>query len=329
MVNQVNQNYIDQWLTELKNVEGKSDNTIINYRIHLTKFAEFLNEQSLTEVSKQTIREFFGSFKAAIATKKGRQAAIQSFYNWMVDDDRYMAKHPLLKGINFGRETKETEYFKREDIDGIKDFLEGETKKNKQKVLEWEGKLKEADKLYVETRSNVCKEKIKKFRSKDNYCYDRDFVIFNLFINSGLRKTELINIKVEDLDLNSEIASLITIRKGNKEQRIPLTNDTRRDLKRYLEKYDIKSGCIFLNPRKEGLSASYITYLLRKVKKNTGVDIHPHSLRHVYATNLLDKGADIKEIQELLGHANINTTMIYTHGNPNRLGAVVQKLNKE
>jgi site-specific recombinase XerD len=96
-----------------------------------------------------------------------------------------------------------------------------------------------------------------------------------------------------------------------------------------LDKYSIVSGPIFLNRQKQGLKASYVNYLFKKVKDNTGVRIHPHSTRHVYATKLLDEGADITEIQELLGHENINTTRIYTHGNPNRLGAVVQKLNKE
>jgi site-specific recombinase XerD len=337
-----NQQYIEQWKNELETVEGKSKKTLLNYPLHLTKFANFLDEKSLSfmEVTKSLIREYFGSFKtkkgnsASIATKKAHQAAIQSFYNWMTDEGRYIEKynHPLLDGISFGKETKEKKYFKHEDVDAIKDFLESECKLNLRKTLEWEEKLEEKEKLYQNYPANNCKRKIKRYDINYDYCHERDVLIFNLMINSGMRKTELINIRIEDLDLNGKIATVLVTRKGNKKQRLPLCNDIRNDLKKYLNKFEIKNGYIFLreyaNGCKEQLSEYYITYLFKKIKEKTGIDINPHRTRKIFATHLKEIGVDAVDIKDLLGHESISTTMIYLEGNPDRLGDVVNKLNK-
>ena len=147
----------------------------------------------------------------------------------------------------------------------------------------------------------------------------RDRAILELLYASGLRVSELCGARLENLDL--EQGFIRVIGKGNKQRLVPVGSGARKALARYLEAGRPElvgkktGGEIFLSVNGRKLTNQRIWQLLVALGKRAGLDkaIHPHMLRHSFATHLLQGGADLRIIQELLGHADISTTQIYTH----------------
>ena len=148
----------------------------------------------------------------------------------------------------------------------------------------------------------------------------RDVAILELLYSSGLRVSEAAGLDVEDLDLSS--LEVRVLGKGSKERLVPLTRPEAEALERYLHEArphwtTRRSGAaLLLNQRGGGrLTARSIQLLVNRYGQATGVNrsIHTHTLRHTFATHLLDGGADLRVVQELLGHASPATTQIYTH----------------
>ena len=147
-----------------------------------------------------------------------------------------------------------------------------------------------------------------------------------MYKRQGLRISELENIKIKDIDFkNSEI---IVLGKGRKERIVFLTGEAENFLAKYMKirnyfLYDRKTGSyksseyLFLNTRGKKLSQRYIRKLLGKYLNASDIKKHisPHGLRHSFATHLLQEGASIRAVQELLGHSNLSSTQIYTHLN--------------
>jgi integrase/recombinase XerC len=170
----------------------------------------------------------------------------------------------------------------------------------------------------------------------------RDRAILELFYASGIRVGELVDLAVEDLDLEQR---LVKVRgKGRKERIVPVGRPAVEALKAYLATRDtLASGKItgmagsirpgghgsplFLNRRGGRLTSRSVERLLEKYLKRSGMGkaITPHGLRHSFATHLLQAGADLRVIQELLGHARLSTTQRYTHVNLDQLMAVYDK----
>ena len=150
-----------------------------------------------------------------------------------------------------------------------------------------------------------------------------------MFYATGCRVSELINIKKTDINFSNK--SIKIMGKGSKE-RIVYYGDYAKD---YLEKY-LKTGFnesgnyLFLNDKKNNMSIADVEAIVKDVVKNISLKTHvtPHTLRHTFATHLLNNGADIKSVQELLGHASLNTTGIYTHVSNERLKEVYLKTFK-
>ncbi|MEG0826025.1 MAG: tyrosine recombinase [Bacilli bacterium] len=151
-------------------------------------------------------------------------------------------------------------------------------------------------------------------------CYSyRNKAMIELMYDTGIRVSELVNIKLCDIDL--ENSSLIVIGKGNKERIIPLGNLVIKAVYIYIKDYRNKltknkhSDYLFLNNCGNQISRQGFFFNLKKTAKENNIEINlsPHTLRHSFATHLLDQGADLRSIQELLGHSDISTTQIYTH----------------
>ena len=153
---------------------------------------------------------------------------------------------------------------------------------------------------------------------KTRYDY-RNKAILELMYATGMRVSEIISLKINDIDLNMAIVK--TIGKGNKERIIPFGDYCNKFIKIYLDKYRqqflIKGNndYLFLNNHGNKLTRQGIFKIIKNIAKtnNINVDFSPHTLRHSFATHLLENGADLLTIQELLGHSNISTTQIYTH----------------
>lgn len=153
----------------------------------------------------------------------------------------------------------------------------------------------------------------------------RDQVILELLYGSGLRVSELADLNRQDIDAGS---SLLRVRgKGNKERIVPLTNYALEAARQYLEMREDKQEALLLNYQGTRLSVRSIRRILDGLALEAGLSqhLHPHMLRHSFATHLLDGGADLRSVQELLGHAKLSSTQIYTHLTKERLREVYEQ----
>jgi len=148
----------------------------------------------------------------------------------------------------------------------------------------------------------------------------RDRSLLLLLYSSGLRVSELINLNLSSLFLDDDL--LRVIGKGNKERLVPFGNKAKESLINYIENYRIKytnrsdtKGVLFLSNRGAGLSRKTIWNMVKYTSMSAGIskNITPHTFRHSFASHLLEGGADLRIVQELLGHSNLSTTQIYTH----------------
>ena len=166
----------------------------------------------------------------------------------------------------------------------------------------------------------------------DAFSY-RNKAIIELMYATGLRVSELVNLKVNDIDLN--MALLKTLGKGSKERIIPLGDYALNYLKLYINEYRsllIKKNLndyLFLNNHGNKLTRQGLFKMLDKLANEQGIktEISPHTLRHSFATHLLNGGADLRSIQELLGHSDISTTQIYMHVSNQKLNEDYHKFH--
>jgi len=147
----------------------------------------------------------------------------------------------------------------------------------------------------------------------------RDVAILELFYSSGLRLHELASLNVADLDVYTE--SVRVLGKGRKERVSPVGVPALEAISKYRAKANVQSGPLFLNKSRRRISPRSIWLILKRYLRYTSIPIavSPHKLRHSFATHLLDRGADLRSVQALLGHANLSTTQIYTHVTVERL----------
>lgn len=173
-----------------------------------------------------------------------------------------------------------------------------------------------------------------KKRSWENYTRDRDAAILELLYTTGARLSEIALMKEEQLDLLSGV--MVARGKGKKERMCPLGGPAIKALRRALDARDGiwmsfgktgKPPALFLNRFGGRLTPRSIERMMKKYLVFAGLnpDLSPHALRHSFATHLLDAGADLRSVQELLGHANLSTTQIYTHITVERLREVYDK----
>ncbi|MBI3562370.1 MAG: tyrosine recombinase XerC [Gammaproteobacteria bacterium] len=145
----------------------------------------------------------------------------------------------------------------------------------------------------------------------------RDKAILELFYSSGLRLAELVALDITDIDLHEAMVQVVG--KGRKTRRVPVGRFARAALQTYLQARPTVEGAdthaLFLNQRGQRLSARGVQQRMRHWAKQQGIEVHvhPHMLRHSFASHLLESSGDLRAVQELLGHSDIATTQIYTH----------------
>lgn len=147
----------------------------------------------------------------------------------------------------------------------------------------------------------------------------RDAAILELFYSCGLRIAELLALDVRHLDFLGETVRVLG--KGGKERVIPIGSPALAAVQRYRREAVVTNGPLFLSVRRTRITQQAVDKLLKKYLKQSSIPfpISPHKLRHSFATHLLDAGADLRSVQELLGHASLSTTQIYTHVTRERL----------
>lgn len=161
--------------------------------------------------------------------------------------------------------------------------------------------------------------KVPKERAAPEWMPLRDTAIMELFYSSGLRLSELAALDVDDVDLYTE--SVRVFGKGRKERVCPIGAPALDAIQRYRSAASVHSGALFINKLRKRISSHSIWLILKRYLRHTSIpiSISPHKLRHSFATHMLDRGADLRSVQALLGHASLSTTQIYTHVTVERL----------
>ena|SRR3989344_2511177 len=156
----------------------------------------------------------------------------------------------------------------------------------------------------------------------------RSRLLLQFIYSSGVRVSEAVNMKADDINLKERMGK-VKSGKGNKDRIIILSKDWCRLAKKYLDRKRVKSAFLFSKKNGKPISPDTVQRLVRFCAKKAGIqkEVTPHSLRHSFATHLLEAGVNIRNIQELLGHSNLNTTQIYTHVSTEQLKKVESPLD--
>lgn len=272
---------IEKFLSFLLYERGYSKNTLSSYRVDLTELSQFLEERnsSLIEATKEHIAQFINMLSERGFTNNTIIRKLASI--------RTFFKYLLNEGII------------EEDLVSFLDTPKKEKKIPKVLFEDQIKKLLEQPLLQEEE-------------------YARERSILELLYSCGLRVSEIVNLTINDVNLEDGFVRVKG--KGNKERIVPLGSKAISALREYLrQRRHIKERRLFLNSRNKGLTRQTIWLIVKQFANNVGLDISPHTLRHSFATHLLDNGADLRVVQELLGHSSISTTQIYTHVSNRRL----------
>ncbi len=160
-----------------------------------------------------------------------------------------------------------------------------------------------------------------------------DKAILELLYAAGLRVSELADIQNNNIDLNSKYIRCIG--KGSKERIVPIGNKACIAIKKYLKereyivkKFNLNTKYLFIKDNGKKITRQDIYVFIRELGKNINKEISPHTIRHSFATHLLENGADLRVVQELLGHSDVSTTQLYTHISKKRLKDIYFSINK-
>ena len=162
----------------------------------------------------------------------------------------------------------------------------------------------------------------------------RENLIVELLYDCGLRVSELVNLKISDIDLKSRYIQCFG--KGAKERLVPFGKKAKESLNKYLKerdyilsKYNLNSKHLLINDNGRFMTRQDVYNFVRKLGNKIHKHISPHVLRHTFATHLLENGADLRVVQELLGHSDVSTTQLYTHITKKRLKEVYFAINNK
>lgn len=272
---------LENYRNYLKYERAYSDNTVGAYMNDLNKYEEFLKKDIL-ESDTEDLEKYLKYIKNLESTTVAHKiTSIKSYFNYNIKRG-IISVNPADK-VSRPKLTKHLpEYLTEEEV----------------------GKL-----LDVEVKSP--------------YDY-RNKTLLELLYSSGIRISELVNIKTPNYD--SEECLIRIMGKGSKERIVPLGDYAVNIMNDYMNNYrplinKKHTDYVFINNRGDKISRQFIFKVIKKeaLKKGIKKEISPHTLRHTFATHLLKNGADLRIIQELLGHENISTTQIYTHVTNNKL----------
>ena len=278
---------LDLYLQYLKEQKKYSDHTIDSYRRDIQMFLEFMNNEGyeLSTVDKYLIRSFLRFEVVKGVSKRSNERRIISlrkYYEWLLKNE-YVKYNPFIIIKAPKHDVTLPSFLHEEELEAL---------------IELDAK-------------------------RDDFLAKRDHAIIVLLYASGVRVSELVNLKLQDVNLRQRTMRIIG--KGKKERVVPFSNLALEALNDYIQNcrnnillqnnLEKPTNALFLNNKGEQITSRGIQYILKRVEDKTGIslDLHPHKMRHTFATHLLEKGADLRTIQELLGHSSLETTQVYTH----------------
>ena len=256
-----------------------SQETVKSYKIDLVSFLKsYENIIDTNQLSKDDIDTFVFDLSIngySSATIRRRISCLQTFYAFLESED--IKKNILVKIDMPKLENKLPSFLNDDEVNLLLNFYNGDTKKS--------------------------------IRNK---------AIINILYSCGLRVSELINLKIDNINNSDYLIKVCG--KGNKERLIPIRKEAYNDLINYIDNVRSKiiivdKKYLFLTNGGKKISRQLVNQILDKAAKECNIDkpVHPHTLRHSFATQLINNGASLRIVQELLGHSNLETTQIYTH----------------
>jgi integrase/recombinase XerD len=288
---------IEQFLSYISVERGMADNTLSSYKRDLSKFSDFLKSKKIDSIDKVS-RQMINSFMMAERERglgsnsvSRELACIKSFFKFLLKENTI--KDDAANIIESPKLWKKLPF--------VLSIQEVETLLNAPNVRD-----------PMEARDKACLE---------------------LMYATGMRVSELVNLKIDDINMEVDFAKCFG--KGSKERIVPFGKKAKESLIRYLEKTRpmlLKkkiSNSLFLTRLGKKMSRQTFWKIIKKYAKLAKIKkkVTPHSLRHSFATHILERGADLRIVQEMLGHSDISTTQIYTHVSKDRLKSIHQKFH--
>ena len=288
----MNSDLIDQFIDFYWLTTGASKNTLSAYRSDLKIFSKWLNNNSLIDVDKKQIQDYFSyrrDSNISASTQSRMLTCLHSFYQYL--SDKQNLKIDPTEQLDYPKLEKKLPIFL--NVQEVERLLEAPNSKS----------------LFGQ----------------------RDRAMLELLYSCGLRVSELINLSYHNINLKDEFIRIHG--KGNKERLLPM-GEIAID---YLTKYELnsrpallkngQSDSYFLSNRGRAMSRQNFFYIIKDYASKAGIDkpLSPHSLRHAFATHLVQKGADLRSVQLMLGHSDISSTQLYTHIQNAQLKAQHQK----
>jgi len=281
--------YIIKFLRYLEIERNASTHTLVNYKNDLRVFKDFLGELPIESVDYLTLRKFLAHLKATQYAKTSiarKLACLRSFFKFLCREGHLKANP--IKDLSTPKLDKKLPIFLDED------------------------------------------QVTKLLQSPDKDLAGlRDRAILETLYSTGIRVSELVGLNVSDVDFIGGVTKVKG--KGKKVRLSPIGDRALRSIGEYLKSRKTadksSSKAVFLNKNNRRLTDRSIRRIVEKYIHKTSIKnkVSPHTLRHSFATHLLNRGADLRSVQELLGHMNLVTTQIYTHVTTDRLKTVYEK----
>ncbi|MDD5692458.1 MAG: tyrosine recombinase XerC [Candidatus Omnitrophica bacterium] len=281
--------YIEKFIRYLEIEKNYSSHTILNYKLDLRDFNKFIAGTELEKIDYLMLRKYLAVLKEKNLSSRSvgrRLSALRSFFRFL-SREGYIKSNPIL--------------------------------------------MLSSPKLEKHLPSFMTEEEVKKLiesafaKAPDDLLAFRDRAILESFYSSGLRISEVVGLNVDDVDF---ISGILKIRgKGKKERIVPVGEAALGAIKKYLDKKKKETEAVFLNKNSRRITTRGVMDIVRKYLRLAGIKpgVSAHTFRHSFATHLLNRGADLRTVQELLGHANLSTTQIYTHLTTEKLKSVYDK----
>jgi len=266
-----------------------SQHTILNYKLDLKDFKKFVGDTDLEKIDYLALRKYLAVLKEknlGSRTISRRLSALRSFFKFLTRDG-LLKTNPIVI-LSSPKPEKHLPAF----------MTEGEVTR----LIESAFARNELDELGLRNRA-----------------------ILETFYSTGMRISELVGLNQQDVDFIGGIVKVMG--KGKKERIVPIGETATSTIRKYLDKRSKQNDALFLNKNGRRITTRGVRGVVGKYIRLVGMKegVSPHTLRHSFATHLLNRGADLRTVQELLGHANLSTTQIYTHLTTEKLKSVYDK----
>ncbi len=278
--------YVDKFVRYLEIERNYSAHTVLNYKLDLADFAKFLGAVPIENVDYLLLRKYL----AVLKEKKLGNRSVGRHLSSLRSFFKFLMREGFIKSNPIASVSSP--------------------------------KLDKHLPLFLTEEEVV---KLIEFPASASVLSLRDRAMLETFYSTGMRISELVGLNLEDVDFISGVVKVLG--KGKKERIVPIGDKAISVIRSYLDKRKQQTSALFLNKSGRRLTTRGVRGIVDKYMHTAGLrqGVSPHTLRHSFATHMLNRGADLRCVQELLGHANLSTTQIYTHLTTDRLKNVYDK----